>query len=258
MSDPSNDPSINNEPHMRDQPPHHDPSEEIAEQHLARDHEHDDPEEQAVERSVWDELSTSPELTGDTPHDALTYQKWLVKHHRQTTVLRSWAITIAVTLLAGIWAVLGSLWSGMQTTFTFGLLATVVFGPVAEEVMKIAAALYIVEKRPYLFRSPLQIVICVLASAVVFATIENVIYLNIYDSTPSSTMVYWRWTVCVALHVGCSLIAGLGLVRIWADMWKHCRRPTMSLGFPFLVTAILVHGAYNAFVTVLSLAGFDF
>ena len=140
----------------------------------------------------------------------------------------------------------------------FQLLTVMLFGPVAEEVMKAAVPLYIVEKRPYLFRSRLQMVLCAVGSGLAFAVIENLMYLRVYVSEPSALLIQWRWTVCVVLHVGCTVIYSMGLMRVWGDTWTRRARPRIELAAPYAFTAMVVHGGYNALVVVLSLAEFTF
>ena len=55
-----------------------------------------------------------------------------------------------------------------------------------------------------------------------------------------------RWTVCVGLHMGCALVAGLGLMRIWRDVWARRARSRLPLAMPYLFAAVAVHGVYNA------------
>ena len=125
-------------------------------------------------------------------------------------------------------------------------------------VMKIAATLWIVEKRPFLFRSRLQIAVCVLAGALVFAAVENVMYLEVYIAGPTPGLARWRWSVCVAMHMGCSLVAGLGLMRIWRRAMTTRSRPQLSSGAPYLMTAAIIHGTYNAFAVLLDAMDFRF
>jgi hypothetical protein len=56
------------------------------------------------------------------------------------------------------------------------------------------------------------------------------------------------------MHVGCSLIAGLGVMRTWREAWKRMERPSMALGYPYLVVAVAIHGTYNAFALALEAA----
>jgi len=253
MSKPANDPSIREEPHLRgDDTFQPDPSETRTDKTLPGTLS----EDQAVEHSVWEEPALSPDLAGPVPAGELTYPRWFEQRWRETTLARSWLVTIAVALAAGPWALVGALWGNSRNAY--GFLTLTVFAPVVEETMKTAAALVVVEKRPFLFRSPVQIMICVLCSALVFAGFENLLYLRILFHSPSSAMIYWRWTVCVALHVGCSAVAGLGLIRVWRHARQEHSRPDLYLAFPYAATAMIIHGAYNTFAVLLALTGFTF
>ena len=124
--------------------------------------------------------------------------------------------------------------------------------------MKTAAALYVVEKRPHWFSSRFQIALCVIAGGLAFAAIENLMYLRVYIPEPSAGLIEWRWTICMALHTSCSFIVGLGLMRVWLDVWTRRARPRLALGFPYLLTAVIFHGTYNAFAVFLALSSFQF
>jgi len=244
------DPSVLGEPHLRAGPHVPDPSEARAARVLDKARASADAEDQRVEHTVWDEPGLSPELAGQAPPAQLTYSRWLEKRRGEVSGARSWGVTLALALAAGPWAVLGAFYGSGQTAFS--LIVIVLIGPTVEEVMKTAAAMYVIERRPFLFKSPVQIAVCVVAGALVFATLENLLYLNVYVPQPPVWLVRWRWSVCVALHVGCTLVAGLGLMRIWRDTWERRARPRLVLGFPYLVTAIVIHGTYNALAVVLT------
>jgi len=120
--------------------------------------------------------------------------------------------------------------------------------------MKTAAAMCVVERKPYLFRGPGQTMLCILAAAAAFAGVENFLYLSVYIPHPRPAQVFWRWSVCLPLHVGCTAIAGMGVARVWPDLWARRARPRLTVAFPYLVAAIVVHGAYNAFAVGFELA----
>ena len=238
MTEPSSDPSVSGEPHLR------------TKRNLDQARKRRADGEQ-VRHSVWDEPGISPELAGPVPADALTYGNWLEQRRAETSTAASWGITLGLALLAGPWAVVGAVLGSGQTPFS--LMALVLFGPVAEELMKIAAGLYVVERKPFLFTSPVQIITCALAGGLVFASIENILYLHVYVRDVPAWLPRWRWTVCVGLHVGCSAIAGLGVLRVWRDSWARHAPARISLAFPYLITAVAVHGLYNGLAALLSL-----
>ena len=243
--------SVEFEPHLRgDISISHDESERAAGSALAASTPSDT---DAVDHSVWDEPGLSPKLAGPVPQDALTYARWLAERIAATSPEKSWLITLGLAACAGIFAIFGTLATGFNGMFQ-GIIFICVIGPVTEEVMKVALAIWVVEKHPYLFKSALQIILCAAVSGVVFAAVENLLYLNVYIPHPQVDLVHWRWTVCVAMHGGCSLIAGVGLTQIWADCVKHQHRPRLFLGSRLMITAILIQAVYNCFAVAMSLA----
>ena len=208
-------------------------------------------EDQRIDHSVWSEPGISADLAGGPAPGDLTYAEWLELRRRQTSGARTWLITLGVALSAGPWAVLGALYGSGQTMVS--ILAIVIFGPVIEETMKAAIATYLVERRPFYFRSPGQIAVCLLAAGAAFAVLENLMYLLVYFPDASPGLIVWRWTVCTSLHMVCSLIVGLGLVRVWRDTWARRARPKMALMFPYMIGAVLLHGLYNGSAVVLEM-----
>ena len=255
MSKPEHDPSIEHEPHLRGGGFTPDPSAPAA-RRTVRDAIQNQSDDDRVEHTVWDEPALSRDLAGQTPTDGLTYADWLGQRIVETSAGRSWSIAAVIAIAAGPWAIVGALFGGNQSTF--GVVMITVFGPVMEEMMKVAAVLWVVEKRPFLFRSRVQIALCVLAGALVFAAVENVLYLNVFVRNPPVLLIRWRWTVCVALHMGCSFTAGLGLMKIWRSTIENRTRPQLTSGAAYMVTAIVIHGVYNGFAVLMSMVEFQF
>ncbi|MCA9309609.1 MAG: PrsW family intramembrane metalloprotease [Phycisphaerales bacterium] len=201
-----------------------------------------------VEHSPWDEPAIRAS-GAEAPEGARTWARWFEEKKRSMTASESCAWTALVGLAAGPWAVLGAfLGAGSLTS---GLLTAVVVGPIVEELMKVAAASVVIEKRPWVFRSTAQVLGCCGMGGLAFAVIENLLYLNIYIPQPDAGIIIWRWTVCVFLHLGCALIAGLGLARVWRDVSAQRRPAELADAFRYMVIAIVVHGSYNALATVL-------
>ena len=71
-------------------------------------------------------------------------------------------------------------------------------------------------------------------------------------------LVKERSSVCVAMHAGCSLIAGLGLMRIWSRSMADRTPPRTALGAPYMLTAVIIHGTYNAMAVLLDAVDFRF
>ena len=125
-------------------------------------------------------------------------------------------------------------------------------------MLKIAAALMVIERRPFWIRGKTQLWVIGLGTALVFAAIENVLYLTVYIPNPSMLLIAWRWTICVMLHVGCTAVALRGLVPMWVRSRQERRSLQMSLLAPPLITAILLHGAYNLCVMLYGFLGYSF
>ncbi len=247
------DPSIEHEPQWAPRKHSLDPSEMQAERILAAESKRRTAAD-VVEHTVWDEPALSPELVGDDGQPRLTYADWLAWRIDSTRPTTTWLVTLLIVLAAGPWAILGALVKEV-TSGTWGLIAVAVVAPIIEEVMKIAIALWVVEKRPYLFRWALQIMLCALAGGLAFAVLENLVYLKIYIPHPTATLVTVRWTVCVAMHVTCSLLAGFGLVRMWSESRRKLIPPDIHTAAPWLIAAICVHGMYNGAATLAEFAG---
>ena len=78
---------------------------------------------------------------------------------------------------SGLFAVLCAFAKG---ALGFGLLAVAVGAPVVEETAKVVLPLMWLEKEPWRFRSVFTIAFTCLCSALVFATIENLLYFHVY------------------------------------------------------------------------------
>ena len=203
-----------------------------------------------IDHSVWEE----PTLKGRAAApEAETYAGWYRAQRARVTPEASRRAMWTIAAVSGPFAVIGALF---QFDTVAGILAIVLFGPVTEEVMKVAALGWVVERRPFMILTRRQIVATAALSGLAFAIIENLMYQFVYLKDPSVELLMWRWTVCVALHLGCSAIAGYGLSREWARATSEERRPAVSRALKYLVIAIVVHGLYNGGVTLA--AGLDY
>lgn len=239
----SSDPSITHEPHLAkfefagDQS---DPGDEVLFPDVAAASLVD---EDQLEHGVWDEPALSPTLAGTKPANALTYDRWLANGIARTSREQTWRNTLLIAVCSGPWAVLGAVFS--QAGFINNVVLVSLIAPLTEEVMKAAASLWVVEKRPFMFSTKSQILLCAAISGLCFAAIENVLYLHVGFQSAYPGVAVWRWTICTTLHTVCALIAGYGLSRVWRQTMSTQTRPQVSLATPFLVAAIFLHGAYN-------------
>lgn len=199
-------------------------------------------EQELAEHSVWDEPVASGLLHSGPDEQAITWYSYYLKQVSQTSVATTWLVTAICVFLSGPWAILGAF---LGSSVDHMLVMVVLFGPTVEEILKIGLALWVVEKRPWLFAHKLQIYLCGLGGGLLFAAIENGFYLNVYISQASPELVVWRWTVCVALHTACSTIAAYGLIRMRHGMLSRQSPPRISDGGRWIGTAIALHGIYN-------------
>ncbi|MHC4445261.1 MAG: PrsW family glutamic-type intramembrane protease [Planctomycetota bacterium] len=182
------------------------------------------------------------------PPDADSYQMWLKERLAQASAGTGWFVVLIAAVVGGLMAIITSL-LGTQQPGLAGLSTltmAVVFAPAMEETMKIATTAIIIEVRPYLIRRIEQLQVATIGAAFIFAAIENLIYLHVYFPHHSTEQFVWRWTVCVILHVGCTMVASRGLIEVWKQTVTEYRRPKISRGLPMLITAIIIHGSYNA------------
>lgn len=195
-----------------------------------------------AEHSIWDEPTTSSQLTAKPDAGAVTWFGYYRFKAEQTSAAKTWWVTLGIVLLSGPLAILGALFNGYSGN---GLVMVVLMGPTVEEILKLALPLWVIEKRPWLFSQGGQLIVCGFAGGMAFAIIENWVYLNIYVPNPSQLLIVWRWTVCVLLHVSCSLIACMGLIRVRHQMHATQTRPQLYHGAGWITAAIVLHGSYN-------------
>ncbi len=183
-------------------------------------------ERERSEHSVWEE----PHLAHLHRGDQTPYSRRYAERIGSTTLPQSWGITLGAGLIGGPLAILGAFLYGA------GPLGPFIWGPTAEEVLKIAVIAMVVETRPYLVKHGYQIIVAAAVSALIFAAIENLLYLRIYYPEANGILTAWRWNFGSLLHVSASMIASLGLVTIWRESRHDLSRPLFNSGYNLAVT----------------------
>ena len=194
-------------------------------------------------------LAGVPEAVCDkTRMDAALRGKWEAPAHH-VLELRILGLYAA----SGLFALICTLAKG---ALGFGLFAVVTGAPVVEEMAKVALPLMLLEKAPWRFRSAGAIVLSCLVSALVFATVENMLYLNVYipENKLTAGIIWYRLIVCTMLHLCCTAVSSCGLVKAWRNARDGLRTFSASTVTPYLVVAMVVHGLYNTFAVLFSLA----
>ncbi len=194
--------------------------------------------------ALRDSVAAEPALPqhGDPQH----FNAWLRQRREACTPMGDLAVTITAAVLGGPFAVVGALMAGRQG---LALIYVIVFGPVIEELLKQSGMTYVLEKKPYRVFAAWQFVFAGLLSGLTFAVIENLVYVEIYARAAEvkdvAAMAAFRWAVCTPLHVVCSGVASLGLVRVWRRQQRLGGPADLSAAFPWFAVAMAVHGLYN-------------
>ncbi|MFC1595560.1 hypothetical protein ACFL3X_01450 [Gemmatimonadota bacterium] len=162
-------------------------------------------EKEKREHSVWEEPHLAPLPLGTQTPYAKAYSAKI----RSTTSLSSWGATLGAALIGGPFAILGALLYG------FGPLGPYVWGPTAEEVLKIGAIAIVVETRPFLIRHGYQIVLAAAVSALAFAVIENLRNSRVNLTRPQFTQALGYLVAAIVLHGGYNVA-----VTIWEKGWS--------------------------------------
>ena len=213
-----------------------------------------EPDRRGPEERLRDSVVGEAHLGGD---DRAVRRDWQEASRRGSTPAGNLAAALAAGVVGGMFAVAGAFvvraviphesWAGWTNV--------VLFGPVAEEMLKAAGALWLLEKRPWRLHSGRELCGVMVLSAVVFAVLENLLYVHVYVDTGSLAdpegYVRFRWLVPSAMHLACSWVASLGLRRMFAVQVRTGARADLDLAFPYFATAMAVHGLYNLAALIL-------
>jgi RsiW-degrading membrane proteinase PrsW (M82 family) len=138
---------------------------------------------------------------------------------------------------------------------TVGILLFVVAAPAVEEICKPLAIVFLLDKRPHWFRGSTEIIVLAACSALVFATLENLLYIFVNNPDGSASFVTFRLTICTALHMLASTVFGFGLAKMWRHIQDKGGHFDIDICFKYYVAAVIIHGAYNGLVMTLALSG---
>jgi RsiW-degrading membrane proteinase PrsW (M82 family) len=198
-------------------------------------------------------LGDEPALGHLDDADLPTYQSIYRSRRAATPPSRMLVAVVLSAVLSGPFAILGALFgAGGALSVVFLVVA---MAPLIEEMLKVAGILYLTEVRPWLVPSAATLVMVAVCSGLVFAAIENAFYLGLFIPDPTPEIVRWRWIFGPLVHGSGSLLAGIGVARMWHNLETHNRRPDFKMAAPWIIAATVLHGGYNLFATWLELFG---
>lgn len=204
--------------------------------------------------TVRDSVLNEPAFTGQLKQAELG--QWLAQKRARCTPGGNIAVTLVAALVGGLFAVIGALMSGGGGGLTRALYM-VLFAPVIEELLKQSGMIYLLEKKPYRIFSAGQFIFAAVVSAMIFSAVENLLYIYLYSAwhnlTNPAAYAWFRWTVCTMLHVTCSAVASIGLIRVWKKQLTDGRAADLSYGYGYFAAAIGIHGLYNLTATMIQL-----
>ena len=163
-------------------------------------------------------------------------------------------LSILAGVAGGLFAVPAVFLDSISSLFGLGLgglgvVLTVVLGPFAEETLKQSGAVFQLEKMRGSIRYDWQFFLSGALGGLVFSVLENLIYQYIYLRKLSpeelAPVMAFRWTICTALHILCTVISSMGLRRVWRESLAKERPFRLSDAFPWFAAATAVHGLYN-------------
>jgi len=250
---PSNDPDINNEPHLRPGGivPNYDPAIDAPLGFDSQPRHFSPHSEEDIDHSVWDEPSLTPDVSAATPESALTYANWLTQRRESWTEFNAWTVTLGVTLLsipmAAIAAVIN--WTTGNVFMVTDVFIACLAGPMLQEICKIAIPLWIVEKRPYFFTTWFQFFILALVTATVFAAVSN-FFLSLIVREVTMPIFLFQWVGILGLNLVTAAISTYGLETIWRNSINSGKPPKLDDGYPYFATAIGLHDVFAIGITV--------
>lgn len=205
----------------------------------------------ALRDSVLSEPSLDAGTAAELGADRADFGDWLAVRKLRVGMGSLVLVTLLAGLAGGPFAIVGALMKSGLGGINIILWASyaIVLGPLIEEMLKQSGALFLLERRPYWLKHGWQFPVIAVVSAGLFATIENVMYINgpiqELEGDAYASAVSFRWRYCTLLHVGCSLIASVGMWKIWRRQLEDETPAQLGVGYPWVVAAVVCHGAYN-------------
>ncbi|UDQ97362.1 PrsW family glutamic-type intramembrane protease [Lentisphaerota bacterium WC36G] len=166
---------------------------------------------------------------------------------------KSYLLVIIVALIGGLLSIPITFilsFTNATNNFLTGILGT----PLIEELAKAIGCIYILEKHPYWIKNSAQIIFCCVFGALIFSVGENLLYINVYLNDLSSDVLlkvaHFRWRYCTLLHLSCSFIVSLGMLKVYHGIKSSNKIFVLKEGKFYFILAIVIHISYNLLASI--------
>lgn len=205
-----------------------------------------DPPDDATElEKARDSVAGEPALGAESDSNQ-TLRDFLTAQEKNTTPLGRFLLTCLAGTLGGLFSIPAVFLAGAPTYFLYPVLVA----PVIEEILKQLGMIVLLERKPWVVTSRYQFILCGLLGGGIFATLENLIYGNLYlagmTTEEKARVMAFRWVVCTAMHVACSQVSSMGLYSAWRKAKREGRIFRLHDAFFLFAIAMGIHGIYNA------------
>ncbi len=150
---------------------------------------------------------------------------------------------LAVLIAAG-GGFLGVLGAIIQEWSQGSLLVAFVAAPMIEEVMKPCGVYLLLARWPETLTGRLYTALLAAVGGLSFALIENIIYLQFYFPEHTQTLVVFRYSACLTMHMVCSFILGFGInQKLLASVRGEI--PLLQGNKKFFFIPMIIHSLFN-------------
>ncbi len=158
-----------------------------------------------------------------------------------------WRVVAFLIAIGG--GVLGILGAIIQELSQGALLVVFVAAPMIEEVMKPSGVYLLLVRWPQILTSRLFTALLAALGGLSFAVVENIIYLQFYFPEHTQTLVIFRYSACLTMHVVCSFILGFGInQKLLASVRGEV--PLLKGNKKFFIIPMILHSLFNIVVVL--------
>ena len=147
-------------------------------------------------------------------------------------------------LIAAGGGVLGILGAIIQELSQGSPLVAFVAAPMIEEVMKPTGVYLLLVRWPQVLTSRKYTALLAAVGGLAFAVVENIIYLQLYFPEHTQTLVVFRYSAGLSMHVVSSFILGFGInQKLLASVRGEI--PLLKGNKKFFVIPMIIHSLFN-------------